>query len=84
MLQCHITGGLTESIYPPSDHFCCYNSIRSGTYRDGRSSEDYVKEVLGLSVGMKVESIISFGYADEEKPPVPREQLDYQKVIFSR
>lgn len=62
----------------------CWIQIRNRTYSDGRSSEDYVKEVLGLPEGIKVESIISFGYADEEKPPVPKEQLDYQKVIFSR
>lgn len=59
----------------------CWIQIRNRTYSDGRSSEDYVKEVLGLSVGMKVESIISFGYPDEEKPPVSKEHLDYQKVL---
>lgn len=66
----------------------CWIQIRNRDYSDGWSSEDYVKEVLkevmSLSKDIKVESIISFGYADEEKPPVPREQLDYQKIISSR
>jgi nitroreductase len=66
----------------------CWIQIRNRDYSDGWSSEDYVKEVLkgvmSLSKDIKVESIISFGYPDEEKPPVPKGQLDYQKIISSR
>lgn len=59
----------------------CWIQIRNRMYRDDRSSEDYIREVLNLSKSMRVESIISFGYPDEEKPPVPKEQLDYHKVV---
>jgi nitroreductase len=59
----------------------CWIQIRNRMYSDGRPSEDYIREVLDLSKSMRVESIISFGYSDEEKPPVPREQLDYNKVV---
>jgi hypothetical protein len=34
---------------------------------DTATSEEYLKDVLGLSEHMKVESIIAFGYPDEAK-----------------
>ena len=58
----------------------CWIQIRNRMHSDSKSSEDYVKGILGLSENMKVESIISFGYPDEEKQPVPISELDYQKI----
>ncbi|MDM7912215.1 MAG: nitroreductase family protein [Methanotrichaceae archaeon] len=60
----------------------CWIQIRNRMYSDSLSSEDYVRDVLGLPKGMKVESMISFGYPDEEKPPVPKEDLDWPKLTF--
>ncbi len=62
----------------------CWIQIRNRMHISGRSSEDYVKEVLGLPEGIKVESMISFGYPDEEKKPVLKEDLDYDKVIAGK
>jgi nitroreductase len=45
------------------------------------SSEDYVKRVLGLPENFFVESIIAFGYPDEKKKPVPKDQLEYEKIL---
>jgi len=59
----------------------CWIQIRNRMHSSSLSSEDYVKGILGLPKGMKVESIISFGYPDEEKPPVRKEDLDYDKAI---
>jgi hypothetical protein len=50
-------------------------------YSDDMSSEDYIRGVLNLSKNLRVESMISFGYPGEEKSPVPKEQLDYHKII---
>jgi nitroreductase len=47
---------------------------------DSISSEDYIKQVLGLPENFLVESMIAFGYPDEEKEPIPREQLEYEKI----
>jgi nitroreductase len=58
----------------------CWIQIRNRMYSDSLSSEDYVRDVLGLPKGMKVESMISFGYPDEEKLPVPKEDLDFNKI----
>lgn len=61
----------------------CWIQIRKRWYNDSKTSEDYVREVLGLTENLKVESIISFGYSDEEKGPISARQLQYDKV-FSR
>ena len=58
----------------------CWIQIRNRMYSDDMSSEDYIREVLNLSKNLRVDSMISFGYPDEEKSPVPKEQLDYQKI----
>ena len=59
----------------------CWIQIRNRMYSDDMSSEDYVRGVLNLPKNLRVESIISFGYPDEEKSLVPKEQLDYHKII---
>jgi nitroreductase len=59
----------------------CWIQIRKRMHDDTTTSEEYVKDVLGLPEHMKVESIIAFGYADEAKPPIPEEQLEYRKIL---
>ena len=59
----------------------CWIQIRNRMYSDDMSSEDYIREVLNLSKNLRVDSMISLGYPDEEKSPVPKEQLDYHKII---
>jgi nitroreductase len=62
----------------------CWIQIRNRMHSTNLSSEDYVKGILDLPEGMKVESIISFGYPDEEKTPVQKEDLDYDKAVLRR
>ena len=59
----------------------CWIQIRNRSYSRDRSSEDYVREVLDLPQGLKVESMIAFGYPDEEREPVPGDKLEYGKVL---
>jgi nitroreductase len=61
----------------------CWIQIRNRSYSRDRSSEDYVREVLDLPQGLKVESMIAFGYPDEEREPVPGDKLEYDKVLQS-
>lgn len=62
----------------------CWIQIRQRMYSDSQTSEEYIKGLLGLGESMRVESIISFGYPDEDKPPIPAEDLDYEKVSFGK
>lgn len=59
----------------------CWIQIRKRWHSDSKTSEDYIREVLGLTENLKVESIISFGYPDEEKKPISVEQLEYDKIL---
>jgi nitroreductase len=58
----------------------CWIQIRKRLFSEKKTSEEYVKEILGLPKHMKVESIISIGYPGETKNPVPKSKLDYSKV----
>ncbi len=59
----------------------CWIQIRKRMHSDSHTSEDYVKGLLGLPEKMRVESMIAFGYPDEEEEPIPREELEYGKII---
>jgi nitroreductase len=59
----------------------CWIQIRRRLHRTGKSSEEYVKEVLSLPESLRVESIIAFGYPDEVKKPISIDQLEYDKIL---
>jgi nitroreductase len=59
----------------------CWIQIRNRMYSDDKSSEEHIRGILDLSKTMRVESMISFGYPDEEKSAIPKEDLDYRKII---
>ncbi len=61
----------------------CWIQIRNRMHRDSQASEDFVRSVLHLSDNLRVESIISFGYPDEDKSPIPASQLEYSKILSS-
>ncbi len=58
----------------------CWIQIRKRMHSIDHSSEDYIKRVLDLPENFNVESMIAFGYPDEDKEPVPKEQLEYVKI----
>jgi len=59
----------------------CWIQIRKRMHSSNLSSEDYIKRVLALPENLSVLSMIAFGYPDEDKRPVPKEQLDYDKIL---
>ena len=59
----------------------CWIQIRKRMHDDALTTEAYVKDVLGLPAQMRVESIIAFGYPAEEKPPIPKSELEYHKIL---
>jgi len=59
----------------------CWIQIRKRMHSTSLSSEDYIKRVLYMPENFNVESMIAFGYPDEDKEPVPKEQLEYEKIL---
>jgi len=58
----------------------CWVHVRGRQHNENTSTEDYVKEVVGISETAKVECIISIGYPDEVKEPHNEEKLLYNKI----
>jgi nitroreductase len=60
----------------------CWIQIRKRMHSSNLTSEDYIKRVLSLPENLNVESMIAFGYPDEDKKPIPKEQLEYEKILI--
>ena len=58
----------------------CWIQIRKRQHDEKTTAEKYIKKLLGLPKHIKVESIVSIGYPNEEKKPIPKSELDYQKI----
>ncbi len=59
----------------------CWIQIRLRMHDDSVTSEEYVRSVLDLPENMRVESMIAFGYPDEEKAPIPAGELEHEKIL---
>lgn len=59
----------------------CWIQLRERKNKDGKSSEAYVKELIGENSGLRVEALVSIGYPDELKEVRTKENLDFNKVI---
>jgi len=58
----------------------CWCQIRLRSDREGKSAEEYVRQVLDLPEHYLVECIIGIGYSVETKTPHPYEDLDWGKI----
>jgi nitroreductase len=58
----------------------CWMQIRDRKYGDTGSSEDYVREVLGIPEKYRVECIIAVGYKKEEKQPYTDAEIEKLKA----
>jgi len=59
----------------------CWIQIRLRMHNDSVTSEEYVRSVLGLPENIRVESMIAFGYPDEELEPVPATEMEHEKIL---
>lgn len=62
----------------------CWIQIREREHGGGKTAEEFVREVLRVPQGLKVESIIAIGYPDEPKLGHSREELQYEKIFVNR
>lgn len=58
----------------------CWIQIRKRNHTEGKTAENYVREILNIPDSINVLSIISIGYPDEIKEAHKEEDLDYEKV----
>jgi len=62
----------------------CWAQIRNRLHDREKSSEAYIRELLGLPEHIMVETIIGIGYPAERKIPVPAARLQRDKIRFNR
>ncbi len=62
----------------------CWVQIRKRMHGDGRSSEQYLRELLGLPGHYRVLSVIGIGHPDENKPGHPKNSLETEKIHYNR
>jgi nitroreductase len=62
----------------------CWIQIRNRLRDKNMTAEEYIRDLLGIPVNIMVESIISIGYPDEIRDPVPKDKLDYLKIRYNR
>lgn len=61
----------------------CWVQIRKRIHDEKTSSDEYVKQVLGIPAELQVECIIGLGYPEERKAPHTDEKLNYDRVSLN-
>jgi nitroreductase len=59
----------------------CWIQVRNRRHNTETTSEDYVKNILGIGPPLRVLAIIAIGIPDEVKAGHPYESLDHGKVV---
>jgi len=59
----------------------CWIQVRNRRYNSESTSEDYVRNILGIDFPVRVLAIIAIGLPDEKKSGHSYESLDHGKVI---
>lgn len=62
----------------------CWIQIRERFTAAGQTAEDYVKDVLAIPGGFKVQCIITLGYPAEDKPPYTEDKMLLNKLHYNR
>ncbi len=78
--DCSIASILVQMVAQSIGLGSCWIQIRKRKFDDHMTSEDYIRKLLNIPSGVKVESIIALGYPAEKREPVRKENLKYEKV----
>jgi nitroreductase len=62
----------------------CWIQIRNRPHCKEQMAGAYIRELLGIPSHLKVEAIVAIGYPAENPPAVPKEKLDYRKILTNR
>jgi len=62
----------------------CWCQIRLREHSEGKTAEEYVRELLSVPENYLVECIVGIGYSGEGKEPHSHDSLDWGKVYYNR
>lgn len=78
--DCSIASVLLQMVAQEHHLGSCWIQIRKRMNNDHLSSEEYVKGILKLPPHLRVEAIIAIGHPNENRPPVPQQALQYDRI----
>ena len=61
-----------------------WTQIKGNNFNEGKTSTQYIAELLGLPENLTVQCIIAMGYPGEEMIPYKEEELRFDKVSYNR
>lgn len=61
-----------------------WTQIKGNNFNEGKTSTQYIAELLGLPENLTVQCIIAVGYPGEEMIPYKKEELRFDKVSYNR
>jgi len=82
--DCSIASILVQMVAVSLGLGSCWIQIRNRKYKEKKTSEKYIREILGLPGKIKVESIISIGHPGEARKPITKSELQRTKVKRNR
>ncbi len=59
----------------------CWIQIRNRPHSTEKSAEQYIQELLGMPLNIRVEAIVSIGYPAESPAPIPKARLEEGKIM---
>jgi nitroreductase len=62
----------------------CWVQVRNRFFDTATSSEAYIQKLLGLPAHLKVECLLSIGYAAEKKKPTARNALLFDRIRMNQ
>ena len=78
--DCSIAAILVQMVAVSLGLGSCWIQIRNRNYKEKKTSEKYIRDILGLPGQIKVESIISIGHPGETRKPVTKSELQHTKI----
>ena len=61
-----------------------WTQIKGNNFNEGKTSTQYIAELLGLPENLTVQCIIAVGYPGEQMIPYKKEELRFDKVSYNR
>lgn len=62
----------------------CWVQCRERFTADGRSSAEFVQEVLGIPLQLQVLSVIAIGHKGMERKPFDEKHLQWEKIHLNK
>lgn len=78
--DCSIASILVQMVAQSVGLGSCWIQIRKRMFDDTTTSGEYIKRLLNMPEQVEVESIVAIGYPAEEREPLPKDALEYDKI----